>query len=404
MASILAPHPAIVSNSTLSPSPDPARRMALAIADAGWFNNENQFREVPESRAETLLLRCADYQNAWRDGERPWSWNRPAERMLPGVWKQRMVLPTGWMKTYPRLGMKPIARAIRRWQAENAADLPLTLVMTYPYYLHLRDALRVDRLVYYNFDDYALYWPKLAGEVAALERRAAREADLTICVSRIRAEMLREAVPEAAGRIKHLPHGSPTASIPEHPLIVPAEPPADIAHIPRPLIGYVGTMEDRVDWPMLARAARDNPRANFVLMGRIDPDDGSAWQEDRRRCLALANVHPIGWRGQGLINSYIRSFDLGMIPYRVDHPFNLACCPTKIMDYIAAGRPFVATNVPECQLHVDRFDVVTPADFSGKIAERLAGGLDDGKVALRHAWALAHTCRGEMLKLLDWLD
>ncbi|WP_435015949.1 glycosyltransferase [Tundrisphaera sp. TA3] len=396
-------HRAAAPNSETPATPKPAARMALAVADAGWFNTENQFREIPESRAETLLLHCADYRNAWRDGERPWSWNKPAYRMSPGVWKKRMVLPTGWMKKYPKVGMKPIAREIRRWKAENAADLPLTLVMSYPYYLYLRDELRVDRLVYYNFDDYSQYWPKVASEVAEMERRAAREADITICVSRLRAELLREAVPEAADRIKHLPHGATRAWIPEEPLLVPAEPPADIAHIPSPRIGYVGTMEDRVDWTMLAKAAQENPQANFVLLGRIDPDNGAAWQAERRRCLAMPNIHAIGWRNQSLINSYIRSFDLGMIPYQVEHPFNIACCPTKIMDYIAAGRPFVATDVPECRLHRERFDVVTRETFSSTISERLAGGCDDGKVALRHQWALSHTCRDEMLKLLDWL-
>ena len=43
------------------------------------------------------------------------------------------------------------------------------------------------------------------------------------------------------------------------------------------------------------------------------------------------------------------------------------------------------------------------ARFSSMISERLAGGSDDGKVAIRHQWALSHTCRDEMLKLLDWL-
>ena len=37
---------------------------------------------------------------------------------------------------------------------------PLALVMTYPHYLYLRDIVRPDRQVYFNIDDYALYWPR----------------------------------------------------------------------------------------------------------------------------------------------------------------------------------------------------------------------------------------------------
>ena len=378
-------------------------RRAIAVADAGWFNTENQFREIPRELAETLLFDCADYRNAWNRGERPWSWNQPPVPIAPGVWKRRMALPSGWMKLYPRLGMRPIAREIRRWQARHAAGLPLTLVMSSPYYLYLRDKLRVDRLVYYNIDDYSQYWPRIADKVAALERDAVRAADLTICVSRLRADHLCETVPEAADRIRHLPHGSPTPSIPDGPLFRPAEPPIDIAHLPRPLVGYVGTMEDRVDWAMLDRAALRSPEASFVLLGRVDPDSGQAWQADRERCLSRPNVHAIGWRNQDRINSYIRSFDLGIIPYQVTHPFNLTCCPTKIMDYVAASRPFVATEVPECRLHTERFDVVTPDVFAETVARRIAEGCDDGRIAIRHEWAVTHSCRAEMLRLLDWL-
>src|SRR5262249_41910367 len=82
-------------------------------------------------------------------------------------------------------------------------------VMTYPYYLFLRDQLRPQTTVYFNLDDYRLYWPEKAGEVRGLEERAVRESDVTVCVSRLRAEEVRAAVPEAAGRGPHVPHRGP---------------------------------------------------------------------------------------------------------------------------------------------------------------------------------------------------
>ena len=235
------------------------KRPALAVADAGWFTTENLFREVPPDRASTLLLRCADVRVAWQKGQRPWSWNRPAERVGPGSWSRDLVLPTGWMKTYPTIGMRPIARAIRRWKLDHAPDGPLTLAMTYPYYLHLADRAWPDRLVYFNIDDYRLYWPKSAEEVGQLERRAVLESDLTVCTSLHRAEELRREIPAAASRIRHLPHGAPSASIPDGPQHLPAEPPSDIAHLPRPLIGYVGTLEDRVNWRLDGPSCRNEP-------------------------------------------------------------------------------------------------------------------------------------------------
>lgn len=383
------------------PSPD---RIGLVVADAGWFTTENLFREAPASRASTLLLHCADYANAWRRGRRPWSWNGPPVATGPGQWRLDLALPTGWMKQFPRWGMRPIARAVRRWRAAHAAGSPMALVITYPYYLHLHERLRPDRLVYFNVDDYSLYWPRVADQVGRLEIEAVRRSDLTICVSRLRAEELRQKIPDAAERIRHLPHGAPSASLPDQPQHLPAPAPADIAHLPRPLVGYVGTLEDRVDWALLARVAEANPRASLVLVGRVGPDDGEAWQALRRRCLAMSNVHAIGWRSQATIDAYNRAFDVALIPYRVDHPFNVSCSPTKIMDYMAAGRPVVSTDLPECRLHSDRFDVVAPGAFAEAVSDRLAAGSDDGRAAARLAWARDHSCRSEVERLLDWLS
>jgi glycosyltransferase involved in cell wall biosynthesis len=300
--------------------------------------------------------------------------------------------------------MRPIARAVRRWRAGHAGDAPIALVMTYPYYLHLAGMVRPDRLVYFAIDDYRLYWPDSADQVTRLEHRAVRQADLTVCTSLYRAEELRRAVPEAADRVRHLPHGAPTASIPDRPQDLPADPPNDIAHLPRPLIGYVGTLEDRVDWALMARVGETNPTASIVLVGRVGGDGDAPWQADRRRCLAMPNVHAIGWRAQSTIDAYNRSFDVGLIPYRVDHPFNVACCPTKIMDYMAAGRPVVATDLPECRLYPQLFDVVTPDGFVSATESRLADVPDDGRASARLAFARENSCRKVAERLLDWMD
>ena len=353
----------------------------------------------------TLLLRCADYRVAWSQGRRPFSWNSPLSRLAPTLWRQDLVMPPGWMKSYPRLGMRPIARAVRRWR-ETTADpaRPLALVVTYPYYLYLAEQIRPDRLVYLNIDDYRLYWPKSADQVAQLEREVVQTADLTVCTSRFRAEELRANNPDVGSKIHHLPHGAPSASIPPAPQSRPTLGPADLQALPRPWVGYVGTLEDRVDWEMLDQAAATNPQASFILIGRVDPDGSAPWQSDRRRCLSRSNVHAIGWREQAVIDSYNRSFDLGLIPYRTDHPFNIACCPTKIMDYMAAGRPVVATDLPECRLYSQVFDVVSPSEFAAAVAYRLASGPDDGRAATRWELARSGSCRSVVSRLLDWID
>ena len=47
--------------------------LSLAVADVGWFNTENLFREIDRESVAVLLLKCLDYVNGWRRGLYPWS-------------------------------------------------------------------------------------------------------------------------------------------------------------------------------------------------------------------------------------------------------------------------------------------------------------------------------------------
>jgi glycosyltransferase involved in cell wall biosynthesis len=308
------------------------------------------------------------------------------------------------MKRFPTLGMRPIGRSIHEWRRSFASDGQLALVMTYPHYLYLRDIVRPDRNIYFNIDDYSQYWPHCAQRVNALERQAVRESELTVCVSKLRADELREAVPEASDRIRHLPHGSPTRSLGEHPWQRPAPAPADIASLPRPLLGYVGTLEDRVDWALLTRLSEAIPQASIVVIGKRGPQRRGAWQADCQRFLARPNVHALGWRSQESIHEYNRAFDVCLIPYRGDHPFNRVCSPTKIMDYMGTGRPIVSTALPECQLYNHLFHVASSNDeFIASVRSILAQASDDGRSLQRYEWARANTCQRVVERLLSWL-
>jgi glycosyltransferase involved in cell wall biosynthesis len=163
-------------------------------------------------------------------------------------------------------------------------------------------------------------------------------------------------------------------------------------------------MEDRVDWGLLDRLAVSMPGASLVLIGKTGPSAGGPWQEERARCLSRPNVHAMGWRGQDDIHRYNRAFDICLIPYRVDHPFNRACNPTKIMDYMVTGRPIVATAVPECRHYRELFHVADDEGaFIAAVQSILDAGSDDGRAARRHDWARANTCRRAVDRLIDWL-
>jgi hypothetical protein len=73
------------------------------------------------------------------------------------------------------------------------------------------------------------------------------------------------------------------------------------------------------------------------------------------------------------------------------------------MDYMAAGRPVVATDLPECRLYHEQFDVVEPKSFVDAVARRIEAGPDDGRALLRLETARENSCRNVAEKLIDWI-
>lgn len=378
--------------------------LALAVADANWYTTENLFDALDRPGVDTLALKCLDYYNAWKQGGHPWSWGRRLSKVGERQWRRELVLPSGWMKSFPRLGMRPIRREIEAWRAACSPGGPLALVMTYPHYLYLRDLLKPDKSIYFNVDDYAQYWPRRAAQVDALERRAVRESDLTVCVSRLRADALRAAVPSASSRVRHLPHGASASALAGGPCATPGPAPADLAGLPRPILGYIGGLEDRVDWSLIDALAAAFPHASIAMIGRPSSGPLGLWQADRARARSRPNVHLLGWKPQVQLDAYNRAFDVCLIPYAVDHPFNIACCPTKIMDSMATGRPIVSTDLPECCLYEHLFDVTAGREaFVSAVGSILARGSDDGRSGDRHAWAVENSCKRVADRLLSWV-
>ena len=121
----------------------------------------------------------------------------------------------------------------------------------------------------------------------------------------------------------------------------------------------------------------------------------------KRLAKALARIHA----AQDQVAAHYASFDVCLIPYRVDHPFNLACCPTKILDAMGSGRPIVSTALPECLLHRDRFDVAETAEsFLAAVDRIVASDSDDGRAEARHQYARDWRCERVFERLMTHLN
>ncbi|MDZ4229782.1 MAG: glycosyltransferase, partial [Candidatus Veblenbacteria bacterium] len=114
----------------------------------------------------------------------------------------------------------------------------------------------------------------------------------------------------------------------------------DIASLPRPIIGYIGTIqEDRVDVSLIQRLAEANPQKSFVLIGGVWP---GIREQVNQRLRNLPNVHLLGRKSFRETPQYLREFSVAIIPHK-QNEFNRHTNPMKLYEYLAAGKPVVAT-------------------------------------------------------------
>jgi glycosyltransferase involved in cell wall biosynthesis len=138
--------------------------------------------------------------------------------------------------------------------------------------------------------------------------------------------------------------------------------PSDLAALPRPLVGYVGLIDDYLDLELLVRLADGLEEGTVVLVGAANADV-SMLRHDR---IALLGVRPYE-----TIPAYISNFDCCLIPFQVNR-LTVAVNPIKLREYLAAGRPVVSTPLPEVLPYRDVATIASREDFVGAVVDVLS--------------------------------
>lgn len=272
-----------------------------------------------------------------------------SQRHPPNLLKRTFqVLPSGYAGRLEKLFRGYIRSRVKHWcqQLQRQSGQSPWIIAPEPYLYPWVTQIPNTRLIYLNVDDYVLYRPERKEQILTQERQLVTEAELTLCSAQSQVKALQARYPEQAGQICHFPHG-----------FVPSYLNPNLEDTVEPMtVGYVGTLGDRLDWPLIYTVAQACPDVTFVFVGGLDEQVMFAqgnWQAIRQAVLSLPNVRHIGKVPQDQVATYYWSFAVNWIPYIVNHPFNQASCPTKIMDGIASGRPILSTDIPECRLYPD---------------------------------------------------
>lgn len=118
--------------------------------------------------------------------------------------------------------------------------------------------------------------------------------------------------------------------------------PADLAPIPHPRIGYIGSMKRQLNWPLLKYLVSRHPKWSFLFLGPMSPHEDIV--EDVAILSAQRNVYFLGGKNTAEVPPYLQHFDVCIMPYR-DDGYTKFVYPLKLHEYLAAGRPTVGTPI-----------------------------------------------------------
>ncbi|NQT49358.1 glycosyltransferase [Candidatus Kuenenbacteria bacterium] len=143
-----------------------------------------------------------------------------------------------------------------------------------------------------------------------------------------------------------------------------------LSKIDKPIIGYLGTIESRIDLDLLVKIANAHKNKELVLCGPIWP---VIKHEFKKKLGKLKNVHALGRIKFDDAPSYVHKFNVAIIPHKVNEFVN-TMNPMKMYDYLACGKPIVATKGAGIEMFKDHIHITNDSD---KFIELINKAIDE---------------------------
>ncbi|MFW0837767.1 MAG: glycosyltransferase family protein [Candidatus Komeilibacteria bacterium] len=174
-----------------------------------------------------------------------------------------------------------------------------------------------------------------------------------------------------------------------------------ISDLPRPIIGYMGIILGRLDSDIITYLAEHNPTKSIALVGSYR---GKTHYWDKALIEKLKkynNIHLLGFVPYDKTPMYIQQFNVAIIPHRVDG-YVSTTNPMKMYEYLACGRPVVATPAPGIDMFSSIRVASNPADFNQAVIKELAEDNEE-KQEMRRQSVRQHTWQARVDKMLSFI-
>jgi teichuronic acid biosynthesis glycosyltransferase TuaH len=340
-----------------------------AAADRGWFGTEDRLARglLVHERVERLLV-CDLMRSLPAKLVRDCQIRAAGrEATFPGSSSARLLRPLRLRRNYPtsidgaRRACAALDRALQREARHMGLRKPAVIVAN-PLLAGFAEFAWAGPVTFFATDDWLAYephrpwWPAYAESFARLRARGRR-----VCaVSSTALERIAPTGPSAV-----VPNGIDPAEWRGAPGLAPGWD----RELGRPLLLYTGSLDSRLDIPAMLQIARQLPEARVVLVGPLLASDHLA----PLRAEPNVEIHPPLERPE--LIELVRAADLGLLVHR-ELPLTRAMSPLKLYEYLAAGLPVVATDLPPVRGVHPSVELVDPAggDYPQAVGTALARG------------------------------
>ncbi len=174
--------------------------------------------------------------------------------------------------------------------------------------------------------------------------------------------------------------------------------PDDLREVKKPVVGYVGFLSIlRLNITLMEEIANSRPDLNLVLVG---PED-DAFKTSHLH--GLKNVVFIGPRKPEELPAYIEGFDVCINPQLIND-LTMGNYPRKIDEYLAMGKPVIASSTAAMEYFADYTYLGTSSDDYITLIDKAIQEDSPDLASKRKAFARSHTWENNVQEIFLALE